>query len=307
MIVFGSINLDLIFTVATLPQPGATALGPGYRMAAGGKGANQAVAAARDGAGVALFGAVGRDVFAAPALAELRAAGVDLAGVTASDRPTGCAAVAVDPQGRNLICVASGANAAVTAAQVPQAALRPGGVVLMQMELPLAETEALIARADAAGCRTILNLAPAAGLGPAALGALDLVVVNEGEAAELAAALGLAAAAGAPLAVALSAASGAGVIVTLGPDGAVAAEGGQVWQVGALPVRAVDTTGAGDAFVGVLAAALDRGVALPEALHRAAVAGSLACTAAGAQPSAPARDAIDRRLGDLPPPRRVAV
>jgi ribokinase len=184
VLVFGSANADLIFRVPRLPTPGETVLGPGWRAMAGGKGANQAVAAARDGAPVSFAGAVGRDAMAAIATAGLRDAGVDLSLLVESDAPTGCAAICVDPSGRNQIAVASGANLSVRADQVPDGALR-GATLLLQMEVPRAETEALIARARALGARLLLNLAPAAEIAQAALGALDLLIVNEGEAAWL--------------------------------------------------------------------------------------------------------------------------
>ncbi|MFQ3623648.1 MAG: PfkB family carbohydrate kinase, partial [Acetobacteraceae bacterium] len=160
VLVFGSINLDLVFAVPRLPAAGETVLGPTLRLEPGGKGANQAVAAARDGATVALAGAVGRDPFAAPALAGLRAAGVDLSRVTALEAATGCAAIAVDPAGRNQILVAAGANLAARAAQVADRDLTAATVVVLQGECDPGETAALACRARRAGARIVLNLAP---------------------------------------------------------------------------------------------------------------------------------------------------
>ncbi len=193
IVVFGSINLDLIFPFARLPAPGETMLATSVRIEPGGKGANQAVAAARDGARVALAGVVGRDALAAGALALLREAGVDLSRVVETDGSTGCAAIFVDRAGRNVIGVGSGANLAVRADQVEDAALTPGTTLVLQMEVPAAETAALIRRARARGCRIVLNLAPAEPLDPEALTAVDVLVVNEAEAAWLAARLGSAA------------------------------------------------------------------------------------------------------------------
>lgn len=301
LVVFGSINLDLIFSLPSLPRPGETVLGPGYAVAPGGKGANQAVAAARDGARTVLVGRVGRDAFADEALKIARTTALDLAHVLPCDRPTGCAAVCVDGAGDNLIAVASGANAAVTAGQVPDTLLGPGTTLVLQMEVPAAETAALIARAKARGARVVLNLAPALPLDERAIAAVDVLILNEIEAAAIAGRRGLAAGAPAALAKALAAAIGNIVVLTLGAAGAIAATSDAAWTIAALAIRPVDTVGAGDAFVGVFAAALDRGAALPDALRRASVAAGLACLIPGAQPSLPDTAAIDARLADLAP------
>jgi ribokinase len=290
VLVFGSANADLVFRVPHLPAPGETVLGPGWRAMPGGKGANQAVAAARDGARVAFAGAVGRDAMAGIALAGLREAGVDLSLLAETDAPTGCAAICVDPMGRNQIAVASGANLSVRAAQVPDSALR-GATLLLQMEVPRAETEGIIARARALGARVLLNLAPAAEVSRDALAALDLLIVNEGEAAWLGAAVGAAGEA-----ASLSAALGCGVAVTLGERGAEAAGPFGAAAAPAFRVAAVDTTGAGDCWCGVLAAALDRGLPLAAAMRRAAAAAAISVTREGAAPSYPAAEDTDRML-----------
>ena len=306
LVVFGSVNIDLAFALPILPGPGDTVLGSGYRIAPGGKGANQAVAAARDGAAVRFFGCIGRDEFGRLAQASLAAAGVDVAGLSETGRPTGCAAVCTDADGRNLIAVASGANLEARADQVPESALGPGTTLVLQMETPADEVAALIRRARARGCRMLLNLAPALPLDAAGLAAVDVLVVNDGEAAALADAQRIAAADPVTLARRLAGAFGNTVVVTLGSLGAVAAGPGEAWAVDALPIKTVDTTAAGDAFVGVLAAALDRHLPLPMALHRASIAGALACLAPGAQPSLPGSDAIDAHLGELPAARRIS-
>lgn len=304
ILVFGSINVDLVFAVPALPRAGETVLGPSYTVVPGGKGANQAVAAARDGATVRMVGAVGRDAFGKIAIEAMAGAGVDVKAVAATDRPTGCAAIGVDPQGRNQIMVAAGANAAVRADAVPDEWLDAGTTVLLQMEAPPQETAALIARAAARGARVVLNLAPVQPLDPAALRAVDVLVVNEGEAAALAAHCGRGADGPADLARRLADLCNGWAVLTLGGAGAVAAGRDGTWSVGVLPVTPVDTTAAGDAFVGVLAAALDRGRPMPEALRRASVAGGLACLTLGAQPSLPAAAGIDAALPGLPPPVR---
>lgn len=291
LLVFGSVNVDLVFSLPELPAPGRTVLGPGYAALPGGKGANQAVAAARDGAAVAFAGAVGRDPLAGVALSALRGAGVDLSRLAVAEAPTGCAAICVDPTGRNQIAVASGANLLARAAQVEDAALTPATTLLLQMEVPAEENAALIRRARARGARLLLNLAPAGEIPADALRALDLLIANEYEAAWLAARLGCAGdAAG------LHGALGIGIAVTRGEQGAEAATANGTWHLPALPVRAVDTTGAGDAWCGVLAASLDRGMPLPEAMRRACAAAALACTRPGAAASMPMAAETDAAL-----------
>jgi ribokinase len=290
IVVFGSINLDLIFRMPALPAPGETLLAESLRTEPGGKGANQAVAAARDGGRVALFGAVGRDGFAGEAMAGLEAAGVDLSGVARVDAPTGVASIVTDAAGRNAIAVAPGANLAARQAAIPDNRLR-GAILVLQMECHHAETAALIARAHALGARTILNLAPAADLPEETLRKTHLLVVNESEAEFLARRFAVAS-----TAAALGRRLGVGVVRTLGADGCEAFANGASERVAAHVVKATDTTAAGDCFVGVLAAALDRGVSLNGALQRANVAAALACTRAGSQGSLPDAAATDAAL-----------
>lgn len=301
IVVFGSINVDLVVQVPHLPRPGETVLGPGYRIVPGGKGANQAVAAARAGAEVRLVGRVGQDAFGDTALAELAAAGVDLNTVQRDRRPTGCAFISVDATGQNQIVVATGANAGLREKQLDDSLLTSGTLVVLQMEVPLAENWALITRACARGARILLNAAPAAPIPGLALAALDWLVVNENEAVALAARLGTggldAEAAGRTLAQAL----GITTVVTLGAAGAVAFQRKAAWRIGSLPIRPIDTTAAGDAFVGTFAAAIDRGLELADALRRASVAGGLACLVEGAQTSLPDAAAVDARLAELAP------
>ena len=305
IVVFGSINIDLVVPVERLPRPGETVLGPHYTLVPGGKGANQALAAVRAGGQVRMIGRVGRDGFADLALAELKSSGIDLSAVERDALPTGCALIPVDRQGGNLIIVASGANMAAAERQVADALLGPQTVVMLQMEVPLAENWRLVERAKRRGARVVLNCAPAAPVPRAALAALDWLVVNESEVELLARDLALSAPDARSAGAAIAEAAGTTVIVTLGGDGAVAIAGADIWTIGTLPVTPVDTTAAGDAFVGAFAAAVDGGADLPAALHRASVAGGLACTIAGAQPSLPTRAAIEGRLHDLAPASRA--
>ncbi|HEX2478749.1 MAG TPA: ribokinase [Geminicoccaceae bacterium] len=295
---FGSINVDLLFRVETLPRPGETVLCPSYELAAGGKGANQATAAARAGAVVRMIGHLGDDAFGHFAHTALTVAGVDCTHVVTSRRATGIAVIGVDRAAENQIMVASGANRDTRAEQVVDADLAPGITLLCQNEVPPAATFALLERAKARGARTILNLAPAGATPPQVLSALDVLVVNEME-GRLAAGESEAADV-AEFARDLAQTHQLTCVVTLGAAGALAIgpEGGQ--RIAALPIEPLDTTGAGDTFVGVLAASLDLGHDLDTALRRASVAAGLACTGLGAQTSQPTAAQIEARLGDLP-------
>ncbi len=290
ILVFGSVNVDLVFPVPRLPGPGETVLGGDYALFGGGKGANQALAARRAGAEVTLVGAVGRDGFAAAALDPLRRAGIDIRLVRTVEQPTGCAAIMVSSSGENMIAVASGANAGVRCDQVPDELLAPGTMLVAQMEVPPAETAATVRRVRAGGGRSVLNLAPASPIAPELLRDIDLVVANEGEADALGSD---------PARVAGLVRQG--LVVTRGAAGATAyLAGGRRLSVPALPVVPVDTTGAGDTFVGVLAAVLDLGGSLEIALRRASAAAGLACLAHGAQTAMPDKPTIDQAAARLP-------
>ena len=294
IVVFGGINLDLVTRVARFPAPGETVGDASFATYPGGKGANQALAAARAGASVRMYGAVGRDVFAEPALALLSAGGVDLSGVARVAAPTGCATILVDAHGENCIAVASGANAYADPDAVPDSVLGSGTIVVLQHEVSAEANAVLIARARRRHVRVILNAAPARPLPLEVMRQVDVLVINENEAAALAGAHGWPQSAEA-FAAAIVAAIPApfAVVVTLGKAGALAAFGAELLRAPAPEVEIVDTTGAGDAFVGALAAALDMGAPLRDAVRVAVVAGSLACTAAGAQTALPRRAAID--------------
>jgi len=289
ILVFGSINIDVLVPVPLLPRPGETVLGGDYALLPGGKGGNQALAARRAGAEVVLVGAVGAESFAGIALDLLRREGVDTRLVRVVARPTGCAAIMVSAEGENLIAVASGANTSVRSDQVADELLGAGTTLVAQMEVPPGETEILIRRVRARGGRSLLNLAPARAIDPALLGEIDLVVANEGEAAALGSDL-------ARLALRLR----QGLVVTRGAAGSIAfLRDGTRIEVPALPIEPVDTTGAGDTFVGVLAAALDFGSTLHTALRRASAAAGLACVARGAQTAMPDGATIAAAVGRL--------
>ena len=296
VVVFGSINVDLVTRVARFPRPGETLAAESFAVHAGGKGANQALAAALAGATVQLYGAVGRDAFADVALELLLAAGVELTGVARVAEPTGCATILVDGEADNSIVIAAGANARAAPDAVPDAILGAGTTLVLQQEVPEAANTTLAARARERGARVVLNAAPARAAPQALLRELDVLVVNESEAAALALLYRWPVE---PIAFASAAAALSprlAVIVTLGAKGAIACHAGHRLSAAAPEVRAVDTTGAGDAFVGALAAALDRGEGLRSALGRAVAAGTLACTMQGAQASLPTSAAVDQLL-----------
>lgn len=292
IVVFGSLNIDLVARVPDLPGAGETVLGPGYHVVPGGKGANQALAARRAGAEVALVGAVGRDAFADAALTALAAAGVDLARIARVDAPTGAAFIAVDAAGRNQIVVAAGANAEAKAAALDGLATGPGDILMLQGEVPEAENLAAARWAKAHGMTVLLNRAPAGPVPSALMDLVDVVIVNEHEILALATGLGLASDAPEAVATAIDRQLGKTAVVTLGAAGAVAWRDGVRCLVPALPVAVVDTTAAGDAFCGAFAAALAQGRGLVSAVEHGVAAGSIACTVFGAQPSLPDAAAI---------------
>jgi ribokinase len=295
VLVAGSANLDFVVRAAHIPAPGETVLGRDFRTFPGGKGANQAVAAARaGGAPTRMLLALGDDAHARPLEDSLRAAGVSLDIRRQAALPTGVAFICLADGAENAITVAPGANAALAPDDLP--ALDGVGYLLLQLETPLDSVTAYAARAQAAGVRVVLNAAPAQALPEALLRLVDVLVINEGELAMLVGDDGDLTAALARLPVPCA-------VVTLGAAGCLAREGEALHLQPAFPVEAVDTTGAGDTFCGALVAALARGDALPAALRDAAAASALACSALGAQSSVPARAQVQALLasdGDAP-------
>jgi len=293
--VFGSINLDLIGKVSRIPLPGETVPGSSFSTAAGGKGANQALAAKRAGAMVRLVGAVGKDNMAEQALALLKAGNVDLTAVRHLDQQQGVAMILVDDAGENIIGILPGANGAMTPDEADKAVgnLSSKDVLVVQQEIPQAATMRALGLARLNGSTSILNTAPFLDTTSAVAGTASIVVANETE-------------------FALLAGGGVGdlrtamdlwatsrkqtIIVTLGPDGAIAATPDTMLHVPALAIEPIDTVGAGDTFVGYLAAGLDAGLDLEAAMGRAAVAASLACLKPGAQPAIPTAAEVDKAI-----------
>ncbi len=296
--VFGSVNLDLIAHVRHLPNPGETVTGGSFLSAPGGKGANQALAAARAGANTALLGAVGSDTFAEQALPLLKEAGVDLAGLLRLETPTGTALILVEQSGENLIAVASGANYALSLGALDGFKPSSGTVLLSQLEMDLAVTAVVLARAKAAGAMVMLNLAPFRSEAADFLSEADVLLLNQGEAQALAPCLGLTAQSENHLCASISEATGSDVVITLGAMGLVAQIDGCPFALPSVEVTAIDTVGAGDAFCGFLAAHVARHGRVDEAgLRLAAAAGALTCTRQGAQTAIPTRLEVMALLG----------
>ena len=286
IVVVGGLNMDIVIRLERLPGPGETIGGGELFQAAGGKGANQAVAAARLGAAVAMVGRIGRDAFGRELRRSLRAEGIDTRALRAIDARTGVAAIVLDRHGENSIAVASGANTLLRPTDLPRRLLARADVVLTQLESPLDTVEAALLAARAGGAHTVLNAAPAADLSRSLLGAADVVIVNEHELATL---LGRAVAPGqeGSAALTLRAFPDQVAVVTLGERGALAVTPAGVVEQPAFPVSVVDTTGAGDAFVAAFSYAYWPARDLPATLRFACAAGALATTRPGAQPSLP--------------------
>ena len=297
IVVIGSINLDLIATVSRLPKPGETVPGDGFVTAPGGKGANQALAARRAGQDVRMVGAVGKDAFADQALTLLREGGVDLTKVREAGTATGIAVILVDAvDGENVISIIAGGNGEVAAQDVSGAALSAGDHVLLQLEIPMDAVSASIKAAREAGAVSILNTAPFRAEAAPLLAKADYVVANETEFDLYADALSLAGADRSEKMRDFSEKTKRTIVVTLGAEGVAAATPEGFFKAQGLIIRPVDTVGAGDTFCGYFGASLADGASLEDALRHAAVAGSLACLKAGAQPSIPHKDEVNGAL-----------
>ncbi len=291
--VVGSINQDFVLRLERRPEPGETVTGAELSLFPGGKGANSAVAAARLRARVAMLGRVGDDAFGADLVRNLREAGVDTACVESIPHaPTGSAFITVTPDGENAIVVSPGANRSFGPDEVEAAAedLGAAAVLVAQLEVDAGAVERAARLATEAGGRFLLNFAPPREVPEGLISLADPLVVNEHEARFL---LGGAPGEPEPLAQKLLELGPRSVVVTLGADGALLAAGGSTRRFGAPEVEAVDTTGAGDAFVGALAARLADGAGLEDAVSYAVLAGAVAVTREGAQGSLPTPEEVE--------------
>lgn len=299
IVVVGSSNTDMVVKAPRIPGPGETVLGGRFVLAAGGKGANQAVAAARLGCTVTLVARLGRDLFGRQTEENLRHEGIDTAHLVWDDvTPSGVALIMVSAEGENAIAVAPGANGELTPANVERAepAIAAAQVLLVQLEVPLQAVERAVELARRHGVRTILNPAPATQVTDELLRQVDLLTPNEHEAALLAG-MGTEGEEGAERAAqALLARGVRAVVVTLGRRGALIATAEGLERVPAFRVKPVDTTGAGDAFNGALACRWAQGALLRDAVRYATAAGALATTVMGAQPSLPTAEKVAELL-----------
>jgi ribokinase len=287
LIVLGSANRDYTVLVERHPLPGETVLGGSLLIATGGKGANQAVAAALAGAKPVFLGAVGGDSVGGDILTDLAARGVDVSRVLRSPEPTGVALITVSRDGENSIVVAPGANAALdadTTATTITTLVAADSVLLCQLEIPIEVVAAAAVQVEAVGGRFVLNLSPSQSVSPKLLALADPVILNEAEAAELAGSA-IDSPADAETVARRLLATSRSVVITLGGDGAVVADSTGVKYVPATRVTVVDTTGAGDAFAGALAAALASGNDLVAAVDAGIAAGAAAVQYVGAQPT----------------------
>lgn len=306
IVVFGSVNVDVEMRVERLPKPGETLLCRDYLMTQGGKGANQACAAARAGAEVKLFGKVGNDGFADWVLEQVNEAGVDVAGVAVAEQHTGLANIMVDASGENSITVGAGANQDANADQVPDSVLGSDTLLCMQMEVQEAQNWRLIERAKNTGARIMLNVAPAGMVPESALKEVDILLVNEVEGAHIAREVGLEIDQPTRVPRMLHSRYGMTCILTLGGAGLLAFGPDGGWSVPSMPLSPVDTTAAGDAFAGALQAGLDLGMDMSDALRFGAVGAGLSVTREGAQSAMATQEEIEENLGNLPPSRRLA-
>lgn len=295
IVVVGSMNADLSVRTDRLPLPGETVLGSQITVRSGGKSSNQAAAAARLGATVALVGAVGDDPYAQVVLDAARAVGVDVSHVVeVSGAATGTAMIVVDSAGENSIVVSPGANDSLRPENLPEPVLRAASVLCLALETPVETVVRAATIAADAGATVVLNLSPYRVVPPELLRATTVLVVNEHELASLQRASGAAAGVGGEDARRFLAGLGIeDAVVTLGPDGALVITASGVTHLAAPRVDAVDTTGSGDAFTGALATGLAEGMSLLDAARLGNATGAYAATRRGAQDSYPTRGAVD--------------
>jgi ribokinase len=294
ILVIGSLNADLVVRAPRFPAPGETISGDDLAIIPGGKGANQAVAAARQGASVSMLGRVGRDSFGDFLLDNLKTNHVDTSLVQRDDAATGTAIIVVDSKGQNSIVLSPGANGQVSPADITPASFLDPKLVLLQLEIPIESVIHATARAKARGVRVLLNPAPARPLPDELIAQVDFLVPNETELSLLT---------GMPVTDIISAESAARmllakgartIIVTLGASGALIVTARMATHIPAFQVNVVDTTAAGDAFIGGFASGLLRGFALEDAVLYGNACGALAATKFGAQPSLPTAEEVKK-------------
>ncbi len=295
IVVVGSSNTDMVVRSESLPRPGESVLGGDFIMAGGGKGANQAIAVARMGHKVTFAAAVGRDMFGDAAIAGYESHGVDTTYISRKETPSGIALIMVDGAGQNCISVALGANNCLMPEDVMPALenIAEGDIVLLQLEIPMATVDAVVATAAAKGAKVVLNPAPAAVVSEDTLAKLYLITPNQTEAQTLTGIEVTDEESATRAAATLCAKGVSRVVVTMGAQGSLLYEDGKGEIIPAHKVTAVDTTAAGDVYNGALCAAMAEGMNLRDALTFATKAAAISVTRVGAQPSVPSRYEVD--------------
>lgn len=298
--VFGSISLDVFVRAESLPPLDTSLAVDNHQELPGGKGANQAIAAAKAGSAVKFYGAVGKGAVGEQLKRQLAEYNIDVSGVQAVDGPSGLAMLFLDDHGGHRAVISRGANGLATSSTVPDAALIANGWLLAQATVSLAEVVKLFRRAKQKNMRTILNLAPFSPMSADELRLVDYLIVNEHELAGLCKALGITALDILEQAKQIQKISGSAVIATLGGDGSLAIDAeGKVTRVPCLQVEIIDLIGAGDAYAGYFAASIAAGKNLQESMRRASIAGSLTCTQLGAQTAIPDQIQVDKYMTQL--------
>ena len=296
--VFGSINMDLTATTDRLPSPGETVSGNSFATAPGGKGANQALAATRAGAQVKMAGAVGQDDFAASSIELLKTAGTDLSFIKSVEGPTGTALILVGGDGENMIAVVPGANGKVVSedAELLLKSMSAGDSILLQMEIGVAAVKTALLSARKHNIRSVFNTAPMAPEAIALAPLADIIVANETEFDLLIEKGTLTDEQRLDELKHYAEQTGRSVVITLGGDGVIAQHEGAFYKTMGLTIEPVDTVGAGDTFCGYLTQGLDAGLSFEQSLTQAAIAGSLACLKAGAQPAIPTASEVAKAM-----------
>ncbi|GJL85230.1 MAG: ribokinase [Micavibrio sp.] len=307
LIVFGFISIDLNLDVEALPGNNETVSALQYTMEPGGRGANQALAAARSGAKVTLVAKAGEDSTGSEIIDKLHDEGITVSGVAHGSNPTGTTTTIRDTHGLSHTVIATGANTELSADQIPEEILNDKVLVLLQTDIDPEQNAAVLEKAKHTGAQTMMNLAPAIDLTQKALDHLDYLVVNQEQAHQLAKKLGLNVEDNAlKMAQGLSKQGGLNCIITIGDRGGMAVtKDGTGWSVEALPIEnMIDHSGAEDSYSGTLAACIQAGLPLPRAMKRASIAASLTCTKKGVQSAFPTLDDIDKRINDIDNPQQ---
>lgn len=308
IVIFGALNIDVMMHVENFPVGGETVVcSNDYITRTGGKGSNQAVAAARSDAKVAVVGKLGDDSFGRRSQRNLKKHGVLTVGLGISERPTGCSTIIVDGNGHNLVMTAPGANLETSSDQVPDEILTEANILLSTLELDKDQTKDVLYRAKDKGCTAILNASPINEVDTEIFSNVDYLIANEGEPQKIARLLNLEERRNATMIVKeLSDKFGFSAIITLEERGSVACRDGVLYKVPALNIdEVIDSTGAGDAFCGIFAACLQKNMSWIDSMHYASAGAGISCLGFGAQKSIPTFEDIEERLSEVQPPQTM--